>query len=101
MKATPSARDRDWIERIIDEVELETGVSIDDILGNTRKREVVEARRKVMYIAYSRGMSSTRIGAAMNRDHTTVLAGLATYHKSLGDEKVLCPCCRQPIKSVT
>lgn len=49
------------------------GVTTDDILSNTRRREVVEARHAAMYAARLAGLSLPKIGAEYGKDHTTVL----------------------------
>lgn len=49
-------------------------VDIDSIYGKSRKREIVEARQIIMYLAKTvTKMSSTNIGIKLGRDHATVL----------------------------
>ena len=74
---------------IVDEVSGTTGISIIDIIGNSRERHIVRARQLVMFIARREGMTLTSIGSYLRRDHTTVIHGIRTeenrreYLKSL------------------
>jgi len=55
------------------------GVSVPAILGRRRDRAVVLARHAVMYtLRNESGLSLSEIGQAMDRDHTSVLAAVAS-----------------------
>lgn len=66
---------RDFVCEIATAVAAETGVPVRAIYGNSRKRQVAEARQLVMYIAVEHGISTNIVGYALNRDHTTVIHG--------------------------
>ena len=74
---TPQARE------IIKVVALERGVSMDLIRGNCRWREVVLARAEVARQLTKRGYSGTRIGAMLNKDHSTILYYLGRRKRQL------------------
>lgn len=52
------------------------GVSVEDVLGPSKEKHFVEARRYAWKMARRSGWSLTEIGRAFNRDHTTILVGL-------------------------
>ena len=64
----------DLVMSIVEEVAAQTGVPIRDILGRCRRAD--EARQLVMFVARRTGLSYPKIGHAMNRDHTTIIAGV-------------------------
>lgn len=66
----------DFIWRLMTEVSEATGLSIEEIRGGRRTRELTDVRRFIMAKAHENGHSLTQIGRAMRRDHTTVLEGL-------------------------
>lgn len=66
---------------IIAQVSRATGVSADAILGDSRVANIAAARQMVMSIAQRQGMSTTRIGKLLQRDHTTVMHGIAAHEK--------------------
>lgn len=55
------------------------------ILGRNRSPAVVEARQLVMYRAHKAGFSSVQIGAALERDHATVLNGIKATKARRGE----------------
>jgi len=52
------------------------GVGPRDLLGRTRLSHIVDARRDLYHALRVSGLSLTQIGAAVGRDHTTVMTGL-------------------------
>lgn len=64
------------ILRIAQEVAEEADIAVEDIMGESRKREHARARHLVMHIASRHGMGISEIARAMRRDHTTVLHGI-------------------------
>lgn len=64
-------------QRVIAAVARHTGITCETLVGKSRLRPVVVARRIAAYILRHRyGWSSTRIAKTLNRDHTTILTGL-------------------------
>ncbi|MEO1538503.1 MAG: helix-turn-helix domain-containing protein [Pseudomonadota bacterium] len=53
------------------------GVRVTEILMRGRRDEVVKARQDAMLFASDKGVSSVNIGMHMDRDHSTVLHGIA------------------------
>ena len=69
-------RHKDRVKEIALAVSAETSIPLSAIYGKGRKREIVEARWIVMFLADRDGMSLQDIGRALNMDHTTVMNGL-------------------------
>ena len=51
-------------------------VTVEDVLGRSRKPQLVRARRELMQRLRDDGFSLWQIGRWLGRDHKTVLAGL-------------------------
>lgn len=64
------------VAQIVTEVAEATGQSERAIYGRSCVREATLARQLVMFRAAELGLSSTRIGRALGRDHSTVLHGV-------------------------
>ena len=62
-----------FLAALIEDAAREAGCTIQQMLGPCRRAPIVTARQKAMLRAYEEGFSSTQIGWAFNRDHTTVL----------------------------
>lgn len=72
------------IMKIVQEVlERFPGITVDQIKGSMRRREVVEARHECMYAVRMerQDLSFPAIGRWFNRDHTSILAA---YYKIAG-----------------
>ncbi len=69
------------VRQIAAQVSEATDVPYKAIMGVRRDARTVQARQLVMYIARRQGLSLTRIGMAMNRDHTTVMHGIRAEEK--------------------
>jgi hypothetical protein len=64
----------DEFNRVSRLVAASFGVTTGDILGKSRKRDIVLARQVVMYFLHETfGISYPKIGAVLDRDHTTCL----------------------------
>lgn len=57
-------------------VMAETGVSVDAMLGRSRVARVSDARQRLWAALWRAGWSIGEIGRTLDRDHTTVMAGL-------------------------
>ena len=68
---------RDIITPLVAQVCGERGMAVKDILGHCRTKRVTDARHWVFYEAHKRGIPYAEIGRLMNRDHTTVIHGVA------------------------
>jgi len=64
------------IREIADEVAWASGIPVDVILSDSRKRQHVALRRIIMFRAHMEGLSCAKIGRAMLMDHSTVIEGL-------------------------
>ena len=65
-------------------VALRRGRTLDEILDDDRRREVVLVRWEAMATAKrATGASLPVIGATMLRDHTTVLHGIRKHHERM------------------
>jgi len=75
---------QDFRKRIIADCAEEFGISVKDLLGNSRVNHIVMARRKAAWIFYQRGtMSYQQIGRLLNKDHSTIIHAVQKYQKSL------------------
>lgn len=71
---TPKFRTDETLRAILEP----TGVSLEQVRGEGRKRDVVSARWMLMaHIVNVMGKSSTEAGRMLNKDHTGVLYGVA------------------------
>ena len=60
------------------------GLTKETILGEVKKKGVVEARQAGQFVAYAlTGMSLPRIGKLFNRDHTSVLHSVRVVESKL------------------
>lgn len=73
---------------IIWEVALRRNVSPSKIISSCRLRRVYRARIEVAQRLHERGYSSSRIGAVLNHDHTTVLYYLGRFKNKPSPEVV-------------
>lgn len=95
------------VRQITAEVAEVFGVSAIDIAGEGRTRPIARARFATAWLARNRlGYSFSRIGKALNRDHTSILHGIGRCEElrtndlefrmltdQLIGEKLRCPCC--------
>lgn len=62
------------VEKVIKATSRVTGVSVNEILSNRRHKDLVQARHIAMFLAHEMTtLSYVQIGAAMNKDHTSVM----------------------------
>lgn len=61
------------------------GLTPDDIRGRSHTRPVVLARWEAMSALRAAGASTTAIGRAVRRDHTTVMHGLLRWAEMTGE----------------
>lgn len=54
---------------------LAFGTDIEAVMGDSRRREVLDARAVVYYAAHLLGENYSQIGRVMSRDHSTVMHG--------------------------
>jgi chromosomal replication initiation ATPase DnaA len=64
------------IDRIVAKCAKFFGVSIEDIYGRKRWREVVAARHSAWAILNYRGVRCSELARKFKRDHTTILHGV-------------------------
>lgn len=68
----------DTIDRLISITAKRYGVTVDEILGDSRKQNVKNARNTAMYaVRFITGISFPRIGSIFNRDHSTVHSNIS------------------------
>lgn len=68
------------VAHVLTEVSEEFGIQVRDLLGPWRRQRLVWPRHAVMALARRHTMASVpAIGRAMQRDHTTVLHGIAAH----------------------
>jgi chromosomal replication initiation ATPase DnaA len=58
---------------LLELVAMACGVTIADILGRSRYREHVQARRRFAMEMLERGCEMSYIGRVLGRDHTTIM----------------------------
>ena len=57
-----------------------TGVTLEDVLGHSRHKNVVIARHALMALVREEtNLSYPQIGEIFNRDHTTIIAAVKKY----------------------
>jgi chromosomal replication initiator protein len=77
------------IDRILEKTAKKYGVSVDDIKGTKRTKEIAFARHVSIYIIRKMtDMSLPQIGKLFKRDHTTILSSLKTIEKELGSNSM-------------
>jgi hypothetical protein len=61
------------LRALVEYAAQEAGCTLAEMLGPSRRRPVVGCRQAAMRAGLDAGFSSTQVGLAFNRDHTTVL----------------------------
>lgn len=78
------------IQRIVDEVSRTEGVSVDDIYGDKRNANIVQARRISLYIIREvTNISYEMIGENFDKDHSTVLYNINQLIKKMDSDSKL------------
>lgn len=73
---------------VLDLVSRHYGISIDELLGDSRKMRYTYPRQVAMYVLRSRGyLTLEEIGHALGRDHSTVLYGVQHVERLLRMER--------------
>lgn len=76
-----------WM-RILSAVAHKHGINPEDIMGKSRRREIVNARFEVFYrLRVELAFSYKKISHLMKKDHTTVLHGVNKIRQKLLDEQ--------------
>lgn len=74
------------LNTVLNAAAIRYGCTVDQILGGTRARDITNARMVVCYVAHrDLGMSTTRIGQQIDRDHSTVVNAV---HRVEADERM-------------
>lgn len=72
------------LEKLYMKIEKETGYTKEQIQGKSRKRELVYVRHIFTKVLRDKTLLSlAQIGKEINRDHTTVLAGIAVINSRI------------------
>lgn len=71
------------VDLVVDAVAEVTGVSYDQIMGKDRRQEIVDARYAAICKAHEKHpeLSTTDLGKAFDRHHTTILHALGQLSK--------------------
>lgn len=78
------------VDRILEKVSKKYGISIEDIKGRKRTKEIAFARHISIYIIRKlTGMSFPAIGKTLGRNHTTIMSSLDTVEKDLDSNTLL------------
>ncbi len=72
---------------IVAAVEERKGVDFDEILGRSRRARIVYARQLAYWALDYAGVSASEAGRQLDRDHSTVLSGLAKIHRRIRTEE--------------
>ncbi len=73
------------IDRILDKVAKKYGITVEDIKGTKRTKEIAYARHISIYLLRKlTDMSLPQIGKLLKRDHSTIISSLKTVEKELG-----------------
>jgi chromosomal replication initiation ATPase DnaA len=70
-------------ERLIERATAEWDVSWGEVIGSIKEQRIVLARQAVMFALHAAGFSSTQIGKALGREHTTVLHGIKAARRRM------------------
>ena len=77
------------INRIIDTVSTVTGITVQEIKGTSRKREIVIARQVAVYVIHQKyfgkgyGVTWQRLGKSVCRDHSTAIHSVKTVKDAI------------------
>ena len=77
-------------DKIFNAVARKYGVTVEDIRGKRRTREIAQARHVCIYIMRTvTEMSLPSIGRVFNRDHTTILSSIETIQAKIREDASL------------
>lgn len=72
------------VDEIVRDVAKKYGVPVRGVWSDTRIRPLARARQEAYWrLQNELGLGYTRIGRLLNRDHTTVLYGIAAHQKRM------------------
>lgn len=76
----------DWVRDIIKDAADDEGAHIGEVIGESRRSEVVRARHRAMYLikATKPGLSFPQIAKWFDRDHTSTIYAVAQYGRRNG-----------------
>lgn len=81
---------RNEIKLLEEAISQASGISIEDMLGRSRKPEIVDARHAVWFVAFRElGYSSPELGIRYGRDHTSILHGVRKIEESDHAPKII------------
>ncbi len=85
---TPHARPTVTVRKILQKASEISGIPVDQIVGTSRRRPIVEVRQIAMYVTRNEtDLSFPKIGEAFgNRDHTTVIHGVKKIEQLIVDD---------------
>ena len=71
-------------ELLFDAIEEVFGINKNELIAQSRHQGPLEARHAFMFIAHEyMGYSSSEIGKSLNRHHTVVLSGMASFRNRM------------------
>lgn len=74
--------------QILEAVSKDHNISVRDLVGDGRFREMVAARQDAMWRMRRSGMTYAGIGRRLNRDHATVMWGVARHEQRVAESAV-------------
>ena len=74
--------------RIIEAAAHEYGLTVEDILGDSRRRQIVAARWEAARRLREAGLSYPHIGELLNRHHTTVMHAVRSLEADASAHRV-------------
>ena len=78
------------VDRILEKVSQKYGVSVEDIKGRKRTKEIALVRHRSIYIIRKlTDLSLPAIGKLFGRDHTTIMASLDTVEREMAKDSLL------------
>jgi chromosomal replication initiator protein len=78
------------VDRILEKVSQKYGVSVEDIKGRKRTKEIALVRHRSIYIIRKlTDLSFPAIGKLFGRDHTTIMASLDTVEREMAKDSLL------------
>ncbi len=74
------------VKQIIEQVATRYRVSFEQVVGRSHARQVTAARHEVFWrLHHELGMSFSAIGRKLDRDHSTILHGVAKHQDKRGE----------------
>ena len=71
------------IDDIIKTVSIMSGVSVADIVGKSRKEDILKSRQYVCWEAYRKGHTLSAIGKKMNMGHPNVHHSVKAFYNRI------------------